>query len=40
VVRLFYRFGWALFVVGMAVAIFDVAIESQSCRLVLSPRSG
>ena len=32
VVRLFYRFGWALFVVGMVVAIFDVAIESQSGR--------
>ena len=32
VVRLFYRFGWALFVVGMVVAIFDVAIEFQSGR--------
>jgi anti-anti-sigma regulatory factor len=30
--RLFYRFGWALFTVGMVVAIFDVAIESQSGR--------
>jgi len=32
VIKLFYRFGWALFVVGMVVAIFDVAIESQSGR--------
>jgi hypothetical protein len=30
--RLFYRFGWALFTVGMVVAIFDLAIESQSGR--------
>jgi hypothetical protein len=30
--RLFYRFGWALFTVGMVVAIFDTAIESQSGR--------
>ena len=32
VVRLFYQFGWALFAVGMLVAIFDVAIESQNGR--------
>lgn len=32
VVKLFSRFGWALFAVGMVVAIFDVAIESQSGR--------
>ena len=31
-VRLFYQFGWALFAVGMVVAIFDVAIESQGGR--------
>lgn len=32
VVRLFYQFGWALFTVGMVVAVFDVAIESQNGR--------
>jgi len=32
VVRLFYQFGWALFAVGMVVAIFDTAIESQNGR--------
>jgi hypothetical protein len=32
VLRLFYLFGWALFGVGMVVAIFDVAIESQTGR--------
>jgi len=31
--RLFYLFGWALFGVGMVVAIFDVAIESQTGRV-------
>ena len=31
-VKLFYQFGWALFAVGVVVAIFDVAIESQSGR--------
>jgi len=31
-VKLFYQFGWALFAVGMVVAIFDVAIESQNGR--------
>ncbi len=32
VVKLFSQFGWALFAVGMVVAVFDVAIESQSGR--------
>lgn len=32
-VHLFYLFGWALFGVGMVVAIFDVAIESQTGRV-------
>jgi len=32
VVRLFYQFGWALFAVGMVVALFDTAIESQNGR--------
>jgi len=32
VVRLFYQFGWALFVVGLVVAIFDTAIEAQNGR--------
>jgi len=32
VVKLFSQFGWALFAVGMVVAIFDVAIESQNGR--------
>ena len=32
VVKLFSQFGWALFTVGMVVAIFDVAIESQNGR--------
>jgi hypothetical protein len=31
--HLFYLFGWALFGVGMIVAIFDVAIESQTGRV-------
>ncbi|HCA29124.1 MAG TPA: hypothetical protein DEP23_05970 [Ruminococcaceae bacterium] len=31
--HLFYLFGWALFVTGMVVAIFDVAIESQTGRV-------
>ena len=31
-VHLFYLFGWALFTVGLIVAIFDVAIESQTGR--------
>jgi hypothetical protein len=31
--HLFYLFGWALFVTGMVVAIFDIAIESQSGRV-------
>ena len=31
--HLFYLFGWALFTVGMVVAIFDVAIESQTGRV-------
>jgi hypothetical protein len=29
---LFYRLGWTLFIVGMIVAIFDLAIESQNGR--------
>ena len=32
VVKLFSQFGWALFAVGMLVAVFDVAIESQNGR--------
>ena len=32
-VHLFYLFGWALFGVGMIVAIFDVAIEAQTGRV-------
>lgn len=32
-VRLFSLFGWALFTVGMAVAVFDAAIEAQSGRV-------
>jgi hypothetical protein len=32
VLHFFYLCGWALFVVGMVVAVFDVAIESQSGR--------
>ena len=32
VVRLFSQFGWALFAVGMVVAVFDTAIESQNGR--------
>jgi len=32
VVKLFSQFGWALFTVGMVVAIFDTAIESQNGR--------
>ena len=32
-VRFFGMFGWALFAVGMVVAIFDVAIESQTGRV-------
>jgi hypothetical protein len=32
-VKLFSLFGWALFAVGLVVAIFDVAIESQSGRV-------
>ena len=31
-IRLFTLFGWALFIVGMVVAIFDVAIEYQTGR--------
>lgn len=31
-VKLFNLFGWALFVVGLVVAIFDIAIEYQSMR--------
>ena len=31
-IRLFTLLGWALFVVGMVVAIFDVAIEYQTGR--------
>lgn len=31
-VHLFYLFGWALFCAGLIVAIFDVAIESQTGR--------
>ena len=34
-VTLFSYFGWALFVCGLAVCIFDVAIESQSGRVNL-----
>jgi len=33
VVKLFSLFGWAMFVVGLAVAAFDLAIESQSGRV-------
>jgi len=36
-VRLFHLFGWALFAVGMVVAVFDTAIEAQSGRA--NPRS-
>jgi len=32
VVKLFSQFGWALFAVGMVVAIFDLAIENQNGR--------
>ena len=32
VINLFTLFGWSLFVAGVAVAIFDVAIESQTGR--------
>lgn len=32
VVKLFSQFGWALFAVGMIVAIFDLAIENQNGR--------
>jgi len=32
VVKLFAQFGWALFAVGLLVAIFDTAIESQNGR--------
>jgi len=32
VVTLFSQFGWALFAVGMVVAIFDLAIENQNGR--------
>jgi hypothetical protein len=32
VVKLFSRFGWALFTVGLVVAVFDLAIESQNGR--------
>lgn len=38
-VRLFTLFGWALFVAGIAVAIFDVAVESQSGRVNLKSTS-
>lgn len=31
-IRLFTLFGWALFIAGTAVAIFDVAIEYQNGR--------
>lgn len=33
VVQLFTLLGWSLFVVGVAVAVFEVAIESQSGRV-------
>lgn len=33
VVRLFTMLGWSLFVVGVVVAVFEVAIESQSGRV-------
>ena len=36
-IHLFYLFGWALFLVGMVTAIFDVAIESQSGRVNIKP---
>ena len=32
VIRLFTLFGWSLFVAGMVVAVFDIAIEYQSGR--------
>ena len=32
-VRLFTLLGWALFVAGLVVAVFEVAIESQSGRI-------
>jgi hypothetical protein len=32
IVQLFSQFGWALFVAGLAVAVFDTAIEYQSGR--------
>ena len=31
-INLFVLFGWALYVTGIIVAVFDVAIEYQSCR--------
>ena len=33
VVNLFTMLGWSLFVVGVVVAVFEVAIESQSGRV-------
>lgn len=33
VVRLFSLFGWALFIVGVVVCVFDVAIEHQTGRV-------
>ena len=38
-IHFFYLFGWALFVVGMVVAIFDVAIESQTGRVNIKTAS-
>lgn len=32
IVQLFSNFGWALFIVGIVVALFDFAIESQNGR--------
>ena len=32
IVQLFSNFGWALYIVGIVVALFDFAIESQNGR--------
>ncbi|MHB1455264.1 MAG: conjugal transfer protein TrbL family protein, partial [Saccharofermentanales bacterium] len=32
-IKLFVMFGWALFIAGIVVTVFDVAIESQSGRI-------
>jgi len=32
IVQLFNNFGWALYIVGIVMALFDFAIESQNGR--------